>query len=147
MTMYKTVADLNGGTRVLMTDAEEAEIVAQQSAAVTASIQPALANARYAKETGGFVLNGVSIQTDRESRSNLTGALIIAQGNANYSVVWKTDAGFVTLNAAQIIAISNAVAEHVRKCFSAEASVTAVIANYTTPAAVIAAFEAAYTVA
>ena len=41
MTLYKTVADLNGGTQVEMTDAEEAEIVAQQ--AISAAAAPRLA--------------------------------------------------------------------------------------------------------
>jgi hypothetical protein len=44
--MYKTIADLNGGTHVLMTDEEEAAILAQQAAnAISAPIAQAKADA------------------------------------------------------------------------------------------------------
>jgi hypothetical protein len=47
--------------------------------------------------------------------------------DSNYSVQWKTGAGFVTLTAAQVIAAAQAVRAHVQACFDHEADVAAEI--------------------
>ncbi len=110
-------------------------------AADLANKKYALAAARYAKEVGGITISNVPIQTDRESRANLMGARILAKEDSNYSLTWKIEGGFVTLNAAQIIAIADAVAVHVKRCFEAEAEVYADIENVDD---VESAFEDAY---
>mgnify|MGYP000199153969 CR=1 FL=1 len=99
---------------------------------------------RYQKETGGITVNGVQIQTDRESRAILTGAYVRAKEDNLYTVRWKTPAGFVTLNAAQIIAISDAVADHVQKCYAAEADVYSDILSMTSKEDVETAFDQSY---
>jgi len=38
----------------------------------------------------------------------------------NYRCNWKTSAGFVELNAAQLVTIATAVREHVQACFDRE---------------------------
>lgn len=103
-----------------------------------------LADVRYQKEVGGIDINGTIIQTDRDSRSNLMGARILAKEDANYSVVWKTDTGFVSLGAANIIGIADAVGVHVRRCFAAESYVAQVIDDYTTREEIEEAFNDAY---
>lgn len=99
---------------------------------------------RYAKEISGITANGVPIQTDRESRSILTGAYVRAKEDSAYTVKWKTPAGFVSLTSAQIIAISDAVAKHVEKCYSAEASVYSDILSMTSKEDVETAFDRFY---
>jgi hypothetical protein len=99
---------------------------------------------RYAKETGGLNVNGVAIQTDRESRASLIAARILAKENAGYTVKWKTEGGFVTLNAAQAIAIADAVGAHVQKCYAAEALVQPQLEGIASTAAVETAFNTAY---
>ena len=88
-----------------------------------------LAWARYVAERRG--VNG--IRTDRESQSMITGAALKAMQDDTYSCKWKTDAGFVELTAPQILAIADAVREHVQGCFDREAELLALVEAATTP--------------
>lgn len=76
---------------------------------------------RYDKETGGLTVDGVTIATDRESQSLLTGAALAATRDSGYACQWKTPNGFVQLDAATIIKIADAVRAHVQCCFDKEA--------------------------
>jgi hypothetical protein len=80
-----------------------------------------LAALRWQKETAGITVNGAHIATDDRSRANLIAVRIKVKESAAYTVNWKTDTGFVTLTAAQIIAIADAVAFHIQECFDNEA--------------------------
>lgn len=86
-----------------------------------------LANYRYDVEVGGINLGGVIIQTDRETRANLLGARTEALEDSSATTDWKTGQGFVTLDASTMIAVANAVKDHVKKCFSAERHVQGLI--------------------
>ena len=88
---------------------------------------PYLAGYRYGIETGGITFNSVSIKTDRESRANLIAARILAKEDVNYTVKWKTENGFAELDAAAVLAVAQAVSDHVQKCFDVEADVAAQI--------------------
>ncbi len=132
------------GILVDMTPEEIAARQVEEAAWLQNKIQTRLPAYRYEKEIGGISLNGINIQTDRESRSILTGAYIRAKEDNTYTVRWKTADGFVTLNAGQIIAISDAVAAHVQKCYAAEADVAADILSFTSVAEVEAAFDQSY---
>jgi hypothetical protein len=109
----------------------------------TAQLLASLAAHRYSVETGGITAGGIPILTDDRTKLMLNGALAAATQNPAFSTQWKTPAGFVTLGAAQIAAIAGAVAQHISKCFSAEAAVAADIASYSTMQQVVAAFDAA----
>lgn len=85
------------------------------------------ASKRYAVETGGIVLNGMHIMTDRASQSMITGAYNYVQANPEVTVRFKTVGGFVELRAAQMTAIANAVGAHVQAAFTAEGEVDAQI--------------------
>lgn len=87
---------------------------------------------RWAVETGGITVNGAPVYTDRETQSKLTAAHARAADNPSFTVRWKTAAGsFVTLNAAQVTAIANAVFDHVQAAYDVEADVVAGIAGGT----------------
>lgn len=86
-----------------------------------------VAHARWAAETGGMVLQGMTIRTDRESQSLITGAALKAIQDAEYSCSWKTDGGFVQLSAPQVLAIADAVRAHVQACFDHERALLAII--------------------
>lgn len=103
-----------------------------------------LSSYRYDKEEGGVEIDGITIQTARGSRADLIGARIKAKEDDTYVIQWKTDNGFVTLDAATIIVIANAAEAHVQKCFAAEKTVIDNISNYSTFAEIEAAFDAAY---
>lgn len=105
----------------------------------------ALAVKRYTVENGGMTVNGLPIRTDEFTRVNLIGARILAAENPKYTVQWKTGGTFVTLDAATIIAVSDAVAAHIQKCFDTENTVLGQIDSYDTPAAVVQAFMTTFT--
>jgi hypothetical protein len=86
-----------------------------------------IAAARYEVETGGAAVNGMAIDTSRESQALITGAALAATLDANYICRWKTGAGFVTLDAATIIAAAQAVRAHVQEAFNREAELIALL--------------------
>lgn len=85
------------------------------------------ADARWKKEVGGVMFNGVKISTDDRSKTLLQGARTAADANPDHVEGWKTAGGWVDLTAAQIIAISDAVRAHVSACFAIERAVVAQI--------------------
>jgi hypothetical protein len=93
-----------------------------------------IAQARYNAEIAGVTINGVSIKTDRESQGLITGAALKAMQDPDYTCRWKGIDGFVTLNATQIIAIADAVRQHVQSCFDHEAELLPLIASAETEA-------------
>ena len=92
-----------------------------------------IAAARFAAETGGIVVGGAEIRTDRESQAMITGAALKAIQDAEYTCSWKADAGFVELSAPQILAIADAVRAHVQSCFDRERALLALIDAAGTP--------------
>ncbi len=97
---------------------------------------------RFKVETGGILFNGATIATDRESQAMISGAYNFVAANPEASISYKTDDGFVQLNAAQVQAVANAVGQHVQACFAKEAVVATQIAGggITTIAEIDAAF-------
>jgi hypothetical protein len=58
----------------------------------------------------------------------ITGAVVKATIDPSFSTRWKSiDGSFVSLDAAGVIALGNAVAGHVAACFAAEATLVAAI--------------------
>ena len=99
------------------------------------------ASKRYAVETGGIVLNGMRVMTDRASQSLITGAYNYVRANPEITVKFKTSGGFVQLTAAQMTAIANTVGAHVQAAFAAEGEINQqIIAGTITKPAEIDAF-------
>lgn len=86
---------------------------------------------RYAVEIGGIVVDGARILTDRGSQAMIAGAYVYVQHNPTETIAFKSAEGFVTLSAANVVMIANAVGAHVQACFAAEAAVLAAIAAET----------------
>ena len=97
-----------------------AEEIAGILAAAKAAKKSEIAAARYAAEIAGVTVGGVVVRTDRESQALITGAALKAMQDGTYSCTWKAESGFVTLDAATIIAVADAVRSHVQGCFDAE---------------------------
>lgn len=85
-----------------------------------ASLQAYAAARRYAVETGGILVNGLAVATDRISQAMIGNAYAYVQVSGAASVSYKTGAGFVTLSADQIKVVALAVGAHVQACFKAE---------------------------
>ena len=86
-------------------------------------VRQAVAAYRYDKEVGGIEFGEAIVATDRGSQSMLNAAVSRAKEDSTFTVDWKTRSGFVTLDAPSLIALGNAVSNHVEQCFSAECKV------------------------
>jgi hypothetical protein len=91
---------------------------------------------REAAETGGMKINGVNVATDRHTQTKLTAIRILATEDSNIVVKWKGVDGFVDLDAAAIIEMSDGVHQHVQNCFANENTLRNVILASDNPAAV-----------
>mgnify|MGYP001055549073 CR=1 FL=1 len=90
------------------------------------------AQKRWEKEVGGTEVAGMPVFTDDRSKTLIMGARQAADADPAFTTQWKTAAGaFITLDAAMIMAISNAVLAHVAACFAREAAVIAAIEDET----------------
>lgn len=86
-----------------------------------------IAAARYEREIAGVEVNGVTIDTGRDSQALITGAAVAAMLDDEYSLNWKTTAGFIHLTAPEIIAVAQAVRAHVQACFDREGELVALV--------------------
>lgn len=101
--------------------------------------------ARWRKETGGIVVGGVPVATDDRSKQMILGARLAAEADSGFTTPWVgSDGSINTLNAAQVIAISDAVLAHVAGCFATFAAIKADIdtGDITTREEIDAAFAA-----
>ncbi len=80
-----------------------------------------IADRRWQAEVAGIDVGGMHIDTGRDSQALITGATVQAMLDPNYSLRWKTVAGFVDLTAEQIIGVATAARAHVQACFNREA--------------------------
>jgi hypothetical protein len=95
-----------------------------------AQLRARLAERRWQAETGGIVLDGVPIRTDRESTAMLAGAITYCNLEASAVVNWKTaDGTFVQLGEDGLRAIALEVGRHVQRCFAREAELAEQIAT------------------
>ncbi len=85
-------------------------------------------NKRWGKEVGGINFYGIPIATDDRSKQMIMGARIAASADPDFEAAWDAGGMPVTLNATQLVAISNAVSTHVNSCFSIYGVVAAQIA-------------------
>lgn len=74
---------------------------------------------RWQRETSGIVVSGQAIATDDRTKNLLLGARVAANNNPAFTTPWANEDGTISeLNAAQVIAISDAVLAHVKGCFA-----------------------------
>lgn len=105
-------------------------------------ILAALTDYMNAKQFGGTMFNNMPIDTDANSRMDLTVVRINAKEDPAYTVDWEVDDNvFIVLDAPTCIAIANAADKFVQKCYSAKKAVVLAIAQYPTVTAALAAFD------
>ena len=88
-----------------------------------------IAARRYTAETAGTTVEGMPIDTGRDSQGLITGAALAAMLDPAYSVRWKTVAGFVDLTAQQIIGVASAVRAFVQASFDREVVLLGAVAD------------------
>ncbi|SMD18412.1 DUF4376 domain-containing protein [Rhizobium sp. RU36D] len=123
-----------------------AEPVAPEIAALDpAALVAYAASKRWQVEVGGTVVAGIPVATDDRSKIMIAGARIAAADDPDWTTVWHgADGHTYPINAAQMIAISNAVQAHVNATFVILAGVKGLIesGDISTTAAIDAAFSA-----
>ena len=108
---------------------EEDAVFATRLMTPAEQLAQAIADRRYIEETSGITINGVKIDTGRDSQALITGAALSAMLDSSYLCTWKTVSGPVQLSAAQLLAIAKAVRAHVQACFDREADLLAAVAD------------------
>jgi hypothetical protein len=98
---------------------------------------PLISTRRYKSETSGITVNTMPIATDRDSQGLITGAAVAALLDSDYSLNWKTSAGFIELSAVQILSLASAVRAHVQASFDREAQLLAAVADGSITAAML----------
>ncbi len=99
---------------------------------------PALIAARrYTAEVAGTTIDGMPIDTGRDSQGLITGAAVQAIIDPAYSLHWKTSAGFVELTGQQILGVASAVRAYVQACFNREAALLDAVADGTITTAML----------
>ncbi|UVM37696.1 DUF4376 domain-containing protein [Pseudomonas sp. B21-017] len=96
------------------------EITKQPFPEVAPDYPAMIASERYKREGVGITVDGSVIDTTRDGQALIAGAAVSAILDPAYRCNWKTAAGFIELNAPQLIAIATAVREHVQACFDRE---------------------------
>lgn len=88
------------------------------------------ADARWRREVGGVVVDGLAVATDDRSKTMLIGARLAAMADPAWSTVWRASDGAAhPLDAAQMIALADAVSAHVNETFAIHARVAERIAT------------------
>lgn len=99
-------------------------------------------DAGYAAEVKGITLQGMTILTDRESQSMITGAVVGTLLDPTKTTRWQTATTqdgmpvFIELPAPQLQAIGQAMRNHVQRCFDVRDAKFAAVAALKTPKAV-----------
>lgn len=75
---------------------------------------------RYKREATGVNVDGLQIETTRDSQALIASTGLSAVLDPEYRCNFKTVGGFVEIGAPQIIAIAKAVRAHVQACFDRE---------------------------
>lgn len=116
MARYK--ATKNG--MVPFTLEEEAEADARIAPSLESRLLE-LKSVRQQKEFGGFTLqDGTFIGSDREDQRKIDGAVMGARLNPETVINFKTDDGYVQLDAPAMIAIGTVLFNHVQACHTRE---------------------------
>ncbi|UHC84897.1 DUF4376 domain-containing protein [Pseudomonas sp. NIBR-H-19] len=111
--------------QVNMTAAEKAE----RDSAIAAEWAGRIAARRFQAETGGTTVEGVQVNTERDSQALLTGAAFAATLDPAYHIKWKAETGFVDLTGEQVLGIASQVRAFVQACFNREAELLGFVAD------------------
>ena len=111
--------------QVAMTAAEKAA----RDSAIAAEWAGRIAARRFQAETGGVIVEGIQVNTERDSQSLLTGAAFAASLDPGYHIKWKAATGFVDLTGEQILGIASQVRAFVQACFNREAELLGAVAD------------------
>lgn len=93
-----------------------------KSASASAAVKAVISARRYDQEVSGMKMNGMFIDTGRDSQALITGAALSAMLDSTYVCNWKTSEGFVALDAPTLLTIAQTIRKHVQACFDRESA-------------------------
>lgn len=80
-----------------------------------------MAESRYAEEVNGVALpDGTPLDTDRDTQGRIAGAFSLASANPDVVINWKSQSGWIQLDAPTVVAMGVAIGTHVQECFTKE---------------------------
>ncbi|MGU3475628.1 DUF4376 domain-containing protein [Methylobacterium sp. D48H] len=119
------------GPDITGVEIENAIDLSGYAAALAVKVQADLvayaATKRYAVETGGIVVGGAKVATDRDSQGMIGNAFAYVTASGAASVRFKAASGWIALSADQVKALALAVGAHVQAAFAAEDDLDAAI--------------------
>ncbi|MDT6918354.1 DUF4376 domain-containing protein [Pseudomonas atacamensis] len=98
----------------------DGEVVKGERPAPVPDYAQLVAVERYKREATGVIVDGLQIETTRDSQALIASTGLSAVLDPEYRCNFKTVGGFVEIGAAQIITIAKAVRAHVQACFDRE---------------------------
>ena len=110
-----TLNDTDGVWRLV-----DGELVKQPLPEILPDFVQMVADERYKREATGVIVEGLQIETTRDSQALIASTGLSAVLDPEYRCNFKTVTGFVEIGSAQIIAITKAVRTHVQACFDRE---------------------------
>jgi hypothetical protein len=91
-----------------------------QAVEVPKPLAEIVAAERFRREGTGVIVEGLAIETTRDSQALIASTGLSAVLDPDYRCNFKTVTGFVEIGAEEIIAIAKAVRSHVQACFDRE---------------------------
>ncbi len=87
-----------------------------------------LAEARWLEETSGVVLpSGVEVATDDRSQTKMIGIAMKAAQDPDFTVRWKANGQWVTLDASEILNLNVYISNVIQKLFEKEESLSKMV--------------------
>ena len=115
--------------KVVIVTHEQVPLSDEEKAALAAAWAQRIGARRFQAETGGTTVEGVQVNTERDSQSLLTGAAFAASLDPDYRIKWKAETGFVDLTGEQVLGIASQVRALVQACFNREAELLGFVAD------------------
>jgi len=112
---FRTISEADG-----IWSLQDGELVKLPFPSSTPDAALLIADERYRREASGVVVDGLKIETTRDSQALIASTGLSAVLDSEYRCNFKTVGGFVEIGSAQIITIAKAVRAHVQACFDRE---------------------------
>lgn len=112
---FKSIREVDGVWRLV-----NQQLVKVPFAEVVPNFAQMVAVERYKREATGVNVDGLQIETTRDSQALIASTGLSAVLDPEYRCNFKTVGGFVEIGASQILTIAKAVRAHVQACFDRE---------------------------
>lgn len=108
-------------SQLISAGTKSAQAMAASRAAITARRRQAM--------VAGTRVGAMPVHTDDTAQTRVLGAALAATRDPDYTLTWKlADDSFSELTAVQILAVAQAIRNHVQACYDREAALLAALA-------------------